>query len=370
MIEGTDHYPKLIIQELKGLNERMRYSNPDVTEFDFLRNCIPTQAGSLSKMNGCELYDTFSPSVASPILGITQTFDSAGNIIVQCRDAVYVITENELFGVSTPASALVRFTPDGSFAVTNVAATNPAQVTTGIAHGFTTGDWVIISGFTNGTFSVPINGTFQITVTSPTVFTVVSNCTVAPTDYSDTNVIETIDPAFNGDDELYPEALIVVDMVDLTSAVNAGYAESKQFNPDFVANARFIYNMNPDGSAANFILPTTTGSLIKLTNGRYRICAWSRVCSTSTNAFQLFMNVGGLGWTGSFSQECQPAIAILQNEILWTEGDFTVPSTANFAIYSQVRDAVPVFPARHYFNGKTISGFNIHSMHVKITKIS
>jgi uncharacterized protein (DUF1800 family) len=52
---------------------------------------------------------------------------------------------------------------------------NPCTITTPTAHNLTTGTSVTISGITGGTFSPAINGTYTVTVTSPTTFTVPVN---------------------------------------------------------------------------------------------------------------------------------------------------------------------------------------------------
>lgn len=54
-------------------------------------------------------------------------------------------------------------------AITSSSTANPAVITTAAAHGLTTGDTVTISGVTGND---AINGTFAITVTAPTTFTI------------------------------------------------------------------------------------------------------------------------------------------------------------------------------------------------------
>jgi hypothetical protein len=59
--------------------------------------------------------------------------------------------------------------------ISAIATGNPCTITTGSAHGLSTGDTVTISGVTGGIFSPAINGTFTVTVTGANTFTVGSN---------------------------------------------------------------------------------------------------------------------------------------------------------------------------------------------------
>lgn len=71
----------------------------------------------------------------------------------------------------------VRIMQDGAYlveadvAVSSVSAASPAVVTTGAAHGYTTGDWVKLTGFT-GDLTILNNRTFEVTVLSPTTFSI------------------------------------------------------------------------------------------------------------------------------------------------------------------------------------------------------
>ena len=93
--------------------------------------------------------------------------------------------------LSTNAKAVIR-----NFVarpIASIAATSPCTVTTVTAHGYNTGDSVVISGATGGTYST---GTFNsnttariITVTGANTFTVNGvNCTVAPTSVANAHV--------------------------------------------------------------------------------------------------------------------------------------------------------------------------------------
>lgn len=90
--------PKILVQELKGLNERERFNLSDLGEFDFLKNLIPTDKNSLTKVPGSKLYLHLPGKV---ILKLCQTNDSRKNVIIQTTNEVYVISENELFSIST-----------------------------------------------------------------------------------------------------------------------------------------------------------------------------------------------------------------------------------------------------------------------------
>lgn len=92
----------ITVQELKGVNERKQYANNELGEFDYLRNVTFSRANALTKINGIKL---LREGLGSPVLNIVQTNDSRRTIIIQCRDAVYSLTEDELFG-TTPATNL------------------------------------------------------------------------------------------------------------------------------------------------------------------------------------------------------------------------------------------------------------------------
>ena len=80
--------------------------------------------------------------------------------------------------------------------LSNVAIGSPCTVTTASDHGLATGDTVMISNVTGGTFSTPINASFQATVTGARTFTVASNCTAAPSAYTNAAVTgATVTPA-------------------------------------------------------------------------------------------------------------------------------------------------------------------------------
>ncbi len=93
--------------------------------------------------------------------------------------------QTTIFGTSaqmTRTDAAVDFGVSANTIVANIALGSPScVVTTTRANSLTTGDSVTIAGVTGGTFSPAINGTFVVTVTSGTTFTIPVACTVVPT---------------------------------------------------------------------------------------------------------------------------------------------------------------------------------------------
>ena len=78
--------------------------------------------------------------------------------------------------------AAIDFGVSANTIVASIALGSPScVVTTTRASSLTTGDSVTIAGVTGGTFSPAINGTFVVTVTSGTTFTIPVACTVVPT---------------------------------------------------------------------------------------------------------------------------------------------------------------------------------------------
>lgn len=93
-MDQPDNYPKISIQEIKGLNERKQFNNQDLGELDILRNAIPTTAGALSRMNGI----SYMQNLGEPIYGFCQTNDSHNNILVQTQTKLYRFTPAEFWG--------------------------------------------------------------------------------------------------------------------------------------------------------------------------------------------------------------------------------------------------------------------------------
>lgn len=109
--QSEGQYPKIVAQQLQGLNEREQYANPNVNEFDLLQGLIPVHKNTLTRAPGCKLYLDFG----EPILGIHQTNDSRGNVIIQTLDNVYVVTENDLFGIEYDPGLVFSADPTGLF---------------------------------------------------------------------------------------------------------------------------------------------------------------------------------------------------------------------------------------------------------------
>ncbi|MEQ1747842.1 MAG: DUF1800 family protein [Prosthecobacter sp.] len=72
-------------------------------------------------------------------------------------------------------------TRNSTASIASIATGNPCTITTVAAHGLTNGDLVAIASVSGGTFSPAIANTYAVTVLDGTQFTVLSNCTVAPT---------------------------------------------------------------------------------------------------------------------------------------------------------------------------------------------
>lgn len=283
MIEGNDDFRKLIIQDLKGLQERKRLSNPELNEFDYLRNVIPTNQGSLTKMNGCKQNLNFLTTPRSPILGIVQTNDSAHNIIVQTRDAVYVISEEELFDVPTVTPSLVPYEPP----------------------------------------------------------------------------VPPIDPEYDGDDELYPEALIVADLI---AASGSSGNQSYPLSTSSTANPRIAYQLNPDGTPAAFVNLEVSSSSIRLQPGYYRIKVRARASGLVTDKIVLTS-------TNTDVQLNDAAFVSVANENATLEATTQMNSATPFfvgfnrALSSDITDG-----ARSNLFGAPMSGFNAFCISIKITK--
>lgn len=124
------------VDRLLGINERLKFSNPNLAEWDSLTGMIQQRAGIPQRLNGSRLL-SFLPG--RKIISIKQTFDERQNVIVQTDLGVYIYTEDELMGRSvvtnlTPVisieeedmslAILVHYTAagvnSGSYSVANV----------------------------------------------------------------------------------------------------------------------------------------------------------------------------------------------------------------------------------------------------------
>ncbi len=95
MPDKIPNYPKVTIQQLKGLNERSQFSQDDLGEFDWLKGFVPVNRNTLTRPEGCKLFLKLN----EPIFGLCQTHDSRNNIIIQTQNNVYVISEEEFFDI-------------------------------------------------------------------------------------------------------------------------------------------------------------------------------------------------------------------------------------------------------------------------------
>lgn len=94
---------KFTVEALRGLNERKKFSNDEPGVFDILRGVVPTTFNTLTRPGGIQILQMLQGEM---ILGICQTNDSNGNIIVQTDKAIRIINESDFFG-DTVATNLV-----------------------------------------------------------------------------------------------------------------------------------------------------------------------------------------------------------------------------------------------------------------------
>ena len=132
---------------------------------------------------------TFSPTIIGTPLTVTVVDSTSFTVVSNCTVASAVNTGSivgaNTLDVSATGMTNATYSQPAAATITNIAAGNPTTITTSAAHGLLVGSTVTISGLTDGTFSPAINGTFTVnTVPSGTTFTVLSNCTVAPTTYA------------------------------------------------------------------------------------------------------------------------------------------------------------------------------------------
>lgn len=89
------------VGQFKGLNERGRFNNIDVTEFDKLLGYSQQFSGIIERPNGTLLLQQIP---GHRILGIHQTFDDRQNVIIQTDQGVRVISEDALFNRASGAN--------------------------------------------------------------------------------------------------------------------------------------------------------------------------------------------------------------------------------------------------------------------------
>ena len=110
--------------------------------------------------------------------GLTASYFNTSN-------GTYSPNQTNIFGLTAQMSRtdpVVDFGTSANTIVASIALGSPScLVTTTRANSLATGDSVTITGVTGGTFSPSVNGTFVVTVTSGTTFTIPVACTVVPT---------------------------------------------------------------------------------------------------------------------------------------------------------------------------------------------
>lgn len=149
----------------------------------------------------------------------------------------------------------LTFTPTVS--IRTISATSPCEITTATNHGLTTGNQVRISGVTGGTFSLPINDLYTVTVTSNNTFTVSSDCTVAPT--VDTGLV-----AASGNITISDNRNAVVTSASATSfVVNIGagkYGDASTGNVSLELTNKSLKDWSSNGSERYVRLPLVGGT--------------------------------------------------------------------------------------------------------------
>jgi hypothetical protein len=155
------------------------------TPINSLMNYTENAGYKLFAAAGTNMYETeanpavvvFS-NITSDKFQHTNITNQAGHFLVACNgsDPTMIYDGTRWFYIATTTTAAT---------ITNIARTSPsatALVTTSTAHGLVTGNRVTITGASDAT----LNGTFVITVTSPTTYTYTSTGTSTVTSVSPT----------------------------------------------------------------------------------------------------------------------------------------------------------------------------------------
>jgi len=104
-MDNDSKFQEIRVKQLLGLNERLSPDNNN-TEFDICRGLYPSQQGLLSRVPGKTLLTIIEDE---RILGLCQTNDGSGNILIQTDQHLYAATLDELLGrVYTPS---IVYTP-------------------------------------------------------------------------------------------------------------------------------------------------------------------------------------------------------------------------------------------------------------------
>lgn len=116
-------------------------------------------------------------AVGSFSVGETVELDPTSGSLSALTTLPYVISEvnGNKFKFSTGG---LSFSP--TISIKSISVAFPCKISTVTNHGLTTGNQIGISGVSTGTFSPAINDFYVVTVTSPSTFTVASDCMSAP----------------------------------------------------------------------------------------------------------------------------------------------------------------------------------------------
>lgn len=113
--------------------------------------------------------------------GLTAKYQNTSSSSYATQQGIFAGTTAPLGTEMSRIDPVVDFGTSANTIIAGISLGNPCVVTTTRATALTTGDSVTIAGVTGGTFSPTINGTYVVTVTSSTTFTIPVNCTVLPT---------------------------------------------------------------------------------------------------------------------------------------------------------------------------------------------
>lgn len=101
MNDQTYESPKILVENLSGLDERRREGNENLGRASYLQGLVAFEENELSRPNGIKPLLRIE---GQEIVGLFQTFNSRNHVYVQTRENVYVMTTNELFGYTEGTS--------------------------------------------------------------------------------------------------------------------------------------------------------------------------------------------------------------------------------------------------------------------------
>lgn len=222
--------------------------------------------------------------------------------------AVYVFAATPFiargYATITGSNPAQSFTDDGlgrfldaTINITNISSTNPAEVTTALAHGYTTGDQVIITGVT-GMYAINIPVPYTITVTSATTFTLDGiDATALP--YSPyvsggtvQKVIGSIDYTTGAITIVLPQIPIAASTVTLTYSIYSIYPVMGIANYWPINDIREMitmdtHNVNKYDEATNRMVDITTRVY---TGNNSNFFSWTNYPNIDASARLLFVN--------------------------------------------------------------------------------